>query len=292
MQMLNPRLLDLELLRTLVAIVDSGSFSGAAARLSRSQSAVSLQVQRLESQVGHALLERAQGRLSGPTAEGHVLLDYARRLLHLHDEACSVFSRPPLRGPLRVGVPEELMEQTLPDVLEAFGRRCPEVRLSLRSELSVRLAAALDADELDLVLLKRTGDPAPPQGDMVRERLLRREPLIWLTGEGREAPWQRPLPLALFHEGCVFRVAVLAALAQAGVEPVLRFTGHSATGIGHAVAAGLGVTALPRSLMRPGLREVREGLPPLPDSLLLARWRGAQLPGAAQVLLELLQERL
>jgi molybdate transport repressor ModE-like protein len=93
-RMMNPRHLDLDLLRTLVAIADSGSFSTAAERLGRSQSAVSLQVKRLEEQVGQPLLDRAQGRLNGPTEEGRALLDYARRLLRLHDEACSLFTAP------------------------------------------------------------------------------------------------------------------------------------------------------------------------------------------------------
>ena len=101
-----------------------------------------------------------------------------------------------------------------------------------------------------LAAIKRVGAgaPQPPAGQ--GEQVLRQEALVWFTGEGSEAAHQRPLPLAVFQEGCVFRVAGLAALAQAGIEPVLRFTGHSATGIRHAVATGLAVTPLPRGMAK------------------------------------------
>ncbi|WP_231067570.1 LysR family transcriptional regulator [Ideonella dechloratans] len=290
--MMNPRHLDLDLLRTLVAIADSGSFSTAAERLGRSQSAVSLQVKRLEEQVGQPLLDRAQGRLNGPTEEGRALLDYARRLLRLHDEACSLFSAPGVSGQLRVGLPEELMEDAFPAVLQAFAQACPRVTLSLRSDLSVRLGQALEAGELDLAIVKRVGAGAPQPPAGLGERGLRQEALVWFTGEGSEAAHQRPLPLAVFQEGCVFRVAGLAALAQAGIEPVLRFTGHSATGIRHAVAAGLAVAPLPRGMAQPGLVAVRQGLPPLPATALVARWRGAEPLASAAHLLELLQRQL
>lgn len=288
---MNPRHLDLDLLRTLVSIADSGSFSTAAERLGRTQSAVSLQVKRLEDQVGHALLDRAQGRLSGPTEEGRVLLDYARRLLRLHDEACRVFAAPTPTGQLRVGLPEELMEDLFPAVLPSFAQACPRVTLSLRSDLSVRLNQALEAGELDLAVVKRMGnDAVPPPGQ--GEQLLRQEALAWYRGEGSEADRQRPLPLAVFQEGCVFRMAGLAALAQAGIAARLCFTGHSITGIRHAVAAGLAVTPLPTSLARPGLVPVTQGLPALPAIALVARWRGPEPLPSARRLLTLLQRQL
>ena len=126
------RNLDMDLLRALVAIADSGSFSAAALRLGRTQSAISLQIKRLEEAVGQSLLERSQGRVVGPTAEGRVVIDYSRRILRLNDEACACFARPNLVGRLRLGLPEELMESVFPRVLAEFTRDYPRVELSVR----------------------------------------------------------------------------------------------------------------------------------------------------------------
>lgn len=282
------RNLDMDLLRTLVAIADGGSFSGAAAQLGRTQSAISLQIKRLEELVGHPLLERTQGRVAGPTEEGRVLIDYGRRILRLNDEAYSCFAQPGLFGQLRLGLPEELMESTFPQVLTAFARACPRVQVSVRCDLSVRLNAALEAGELDLAIIKRVS----AAHEMLEPgwRILRREPLVWLAGERSQPGAERPLPLALFHEGCVFRVAALAALAQAGLPWQVAFVGNSYTGIRHAVAAGLAITPLPQSLLGPGLVQIREGLPPLPDSLMVARFGSAEPLPSARLLLELFEQ--
>ncbi|NTV97029.1 MAG: LysR family transcriptional regulator, partial [Thiobacillus sp.] len=206
------RNLDIDLLRALVAIADYGGFSAAGTRLGRSQSAVSMQVKRLEAVLGQTLLERRQGRVVGPTAEGRVVIDYGRRILRLNDETFGCFDRPVLSGGLRLGLPEELMESVFPRVLATFQRAYPRVELSVRCDLSTRLAAQAEAGDLDIAIAKRVaGQESPARGEAWR--VLRREPLAWLTGEGSNAVDLRPLPLAVFHEGCVFRVAAAAALA-------------------------------------------------------------------------------
>lgn len=284
------RNLDMDLLRTLVAIADGGSFSGAAAQLGRTQSAISLQVKRLEELVGHPLLERTQGRVTGPTEEGRVLIDYGRRILRLNDEAYSCFAQPSLSGQLRLGLPEELMESTFAPVLASFSRACPRVELSVRCDLSVRLNGALETGELDLAILKRVaGVPGPEQDGW---HLLKREPLVWLAGEQGNPVHQRPLPLALFHEGCVFRVAALAALAQAGVAAKTAFVGNSYTGLRHAVMAGLALTPLPASLAGTGLTQIRDGLPRLPEAEIVARFGRHDPPASARLLLELFEQQL
>lgn len=284
------RHLDMDLLRALVAIADSGSFSAAAQQLGRSQSAISLQIKRLEDLVGQTLLDRANGRVGGPTEEGRLLIDYGRRILRLNDEAYSCFAQPGLAGRLRVGVPEELMEGVFPDVMAAFTRACPRVELHLRCDISVRLGAALDAGELDLAVTKRVGEKVPAGATGVR--LLRREALVWFVGEGSAAHRQRPLPLAVFHEGCVFRVAALAALAKAGIPCQPMFVGTSFTGIRHAVAAGMAVTPLPRSMACAGLVQVKSGLPKLPTTELVASFAAGETSAAARRLVDLLEERL
>lgn len=294
------RHLDMDLLRALVAIADSGSFSAAGQQLGRSQSAVSLQIKRLEDLVGHVLLDRANGRVVGPTEEGRLLIDYGRRILRLNDEAYSVFAQPGLAGRLRVGVPEELMEGVFPDVIAAFARACPRVELSLRCDISVRLQAALDAGELDLAVTKRvggatsggTGGASGTAAGGASVRVLRREPLVWFSGEAGDAHRRRPLPLAVFHEGCVFRVAALAALAKAKIPAQAAFVGNGFTGIRHAVAAGLAVTPLPRSMACDGLVQVKSGLPRLPDCELVATFAAGEASAAARRLVALLEERL
>lgn len=283
------RNLDMDLLRALVAIADSGSFSTAAAQLGRTQSAISLQIKRLEEAVGQALLVRRQGHVAGPTAEGEVLIEYGRRILRLNDEAYSCFNRPALAGRLRLGLPEELMESIFPSVLAEFSSACPRVELSVRCDLSVRLGALAEAGELDLAIVKRVADSTPSQDAW---RVLRREPLVWCGGAGSVAADHRPLPLALFHEGCVFRMAALATLATEAIPWRTAFVGSSFIALRHAVAAGLAVTPLPRSLANTGLLEIRHGLPKLPDAELVARFGPGETLSSARQLLELFEQRM
>ena len=254
------RHLDLDLLRALVAIAETGSFSLAAARLGRTQSAVSLQIKRLEEQLDKPLLVRSQGRLEGVTEEGLLMLDYARRLLRLNDEAIGCFAEPDLAGSLRVGLAEEVMERDLGSVVAEFHSAYPRVKLALECDLSARLAARVQSGELDMALIKRIGERPTAEG-----RTLWREPMVWACGSQSSAADERPLPLALFQEGCIFRVIAQAALAQADIPWRLAFAGHSHTGIRHTLRAGLAVSPLPLSLLGDGLQRIREGLPPLPE---------------------------
>lgn len=285
------RYLDPELLRALTAIADCGSFSAAAAQLGRTQSAVSLQIKRLEDNLGQTLLERSQGRVVGPTAEGTVLLDYARRILRLNDEAYSCFSQQPLAGRLRLGLPEELMEQVFPQVHGEFSRDYPRIELSVRCDLSARLAALLETGELDLAIAKRViGAGWGEENKDGGWQLLRREPAIWC---GSRTVTQRPLPLAVFHEGCAFRMAAIAALATQGIPWRAAFVGNSFVTLRQAVAAGLAITALPRSLAL-GLPEWQgeEELPPLPEVELVARLGPGEVAPAARRLLQMFAARL
>ena len=254
------RHLDMDLLRALVATAEAASFSLAATRLGRTQSAISLQIKRLEEQVGKSLLVRSQGRLEGVTEEGLLLLDYARRILRLNDEAIGCFSEADLAGSLRVGLAEEVMERDLGSVVAEFHSAYPRVKLALECDLSARLVARVEAGELDMALIKRIGERPTAAG-----RTLWREPMVWAGGAHSSAVAERPLPLALFHEGCIFRVVAQAALTQAGIPWRLAFAGHSHTGIRHVLRAGLAVSPLPLSLLGDGLQRLTEGLPPLPE---------------------------
>ena len=259
------RNLDIEALRALVAIVDTASFSLAASQLGRTQSAVSLQIKRLETVLGRVLLRRVQGRVDGATEEGAALVGYARQMLRLNDEAYRSVAQQSVAGQLRVGLPEELMESVFPLAMARFQSAYPRVRLSVRSDTSANLLAGLESAEFDLVLYKHCA-PA-----LSGEPSLWHEPLVWMAG----AAWARelpdPLPMALFVENCAFRIAASAALAHAGINWQLAYSGSSVTGLRHAVACGLGVTALPRSLLVPGLMVIDGMLPALPNAHISAR---------------------
>src|ERR1700704_1941562 len=147
-------MLDLDLLRSFVSVVDAGGFTRAGERVHRTQSTVSQQIRRLEESLGYPLLLR-NGRQATPTEEGERLLSYARRILALAQEARDVVSRPARDGVGRVGIPEDFAAYRLTDRLSDFARSRPSLRLEVRSGLSVQLRGALERGDLDLALLKR-----------------------------------------------------------------------------------------------------------------------------------------
>ncbi|MBI2278217.1 MAG: LysR family transcriptional regulator [Dechloromonas sp.] len=277
--MMPRRHLDIEALRALVCIVDTASFSVAAQQLGRTQSATSLQIKRLEQTVGQTLLRRVQGRVDGPTAEGTALLAYARQILRLNDEAYATVAQDAVAGTLRVGLPEELMESVFPALMPHFRAQYPRLRLVVHADTSAALRRMLADGGLDLALYKHCGDEAPSAGEVLWQ-----EALIWMAGVSyRDSPSalaDGALPLALFGENCVFRLAATAALAQAGTPWLLQYSGSSTTGLCHAVRCGLGLTALPRSLLGVGMVELTavdgKPLPPLPA----ARFLAEHAPGA------------
>jgi DNA-binding transcriptional LysR family regulator len=277
---------DIEALRALVAIADTASFSQAAVQLGRTQSAVSLQIKRLEAMLGRLLLRRVQGRVDGATDEGLALIGYARQMLRLNDEAYRSVAQQTVAGLLRVGLPEELMESVFPLAMERFQSLYPRVRLSVRSDTSANLLAGLNTADFDLVLFKHCLPEA------LGEPSLWHEPLVWMAGAAWAHELPSPLPMALFVENCAFRIAASAALARAGVNWQLSYSGSSVTGLRHAVACGLGVTALPRSLLIAGLTIIESGLPVLPQAHISARHASGARHPAADRLVGLLAEAI
>ncbi len=282
------RHLDPEALRALVAIADTASFSAAAQQLGRTQSAVSLQIKRLEETLGQILLRRVQGRVDGATAEGLALLGYAREILRLNDEACASIAPDAAAGTLRVGLPEELMESVFPAAMARFRALHPRMRLLVRADAAAPLRDALDGGELDLIVFKHCGGALPRKAETLWQ-----EPLLWAAGEAYAATLATavPLPLVLFGENCVFRVAATAALARAKRDGLLAYTGSSLAGLRHALRCGLGVAVLPRSLLQPGLCAIEKGLPPLPEARILSA-SAADLHPAGERLRALLAEEI
>jgi DNA-binding transcriptional LysR family regulator len=147
-------MLDLDLLRSFVSVVDTGGFTRAGERVHRTQSTVSQQIIRLEKTLGYPLLHR-NGRQATPTEQGERLVSYARRLLSLEQEAREAIARPVSEGVLRLGVPEDFAASQLTQLLSEFARSRPGLRLDVRCRLSVEIQRALERGELDLALYKR-----------------------------------------------------------------------------------------------------------------------------------------
>jgi DNA-binding transcriptional LysR family regulator len=250
--------LDLSNLRTLLAVVDEGSFARAAEQVHRTQSAVSMQIKRLEDSVGKALFERV-GRRSELTPEGVALTDYARRILRLHDEALMAVSRPEVSGAVRLGVPDDHMSGFLPEALSIFAETFPQVEVELRCEASAKISKAYEAGDIDIGLVTIA---AVPQ----QCRLVRREPVVWATSRRHLVHERDPVPLAVFEPGCIFRMWARDMLDEVGRSYRIAYSSESLAGLVTAVEAGLAVTLLPRSSMPAGFRElsVEEGYPALP----------------------------
>lgn len=250
---------DLAALGMLVAVAETGGFTAAGARLGRTQSAVSVRIQDLETQLGHKLLERSR-RGVVPTDAGERLIAHARRLLAIEREALAELGGDSASGRLRIGIPDDYMDAYLRPLIARFAAEHPKVELELRCDLSKNIEPALAAGEFDLAVV--TQDPKRPVGEV-----LRREPLVWVAGRGHRPELQETLPLALFAEGCRARPRILAALGTAGKPYRLVFSCSHTSGVISAVEAGFCVTAITESAVPPSLRRLgaAEDLPPLFD---------------------------
>ena len=226
--------LDIDLLRTFVTIVDFGGFSQAGRHLHRTQSAISLQMKRLEEQTGSSLFRKI-GRRRLPTESGELLLNYARRILTLNDEAASLLKPAPLQGHLRFGVTQDFADRGLATILARFTNRHPAIRLDVRVDTSCRLQDGIARDELDLAIaFQEPGGPGDALGELA---------LKWIAPSHFAQQKNRPLPLVLFEPPCLFRNRVIAALERAGISWRVVYTSPSLPGIMAAVEAGLGITA-------------------------------------------------
>jgi DNA-binding transcriptional LysR family regulator len=250
-------ILDLELLRTFLEVTESGSFTRAGQRLNRVQSAVSMQIRRLEGVIGRSLFRR-KGRTVELTDAGAQLVGYARRMLSLSEEALAAVGEREGAGPVRLGV-SDVASYVLPDVLSRFGLHYPEVELEIHCDRSWTLLEALDKGDLDLAMV--TQHPGRPSGLLMRE-----EPLVWGTAHDGRAHEVDPLPLALFAEGCRYRIAALEALDNWNKRWRVVYNSINLSGLGAAVSAGLAVTALPLSSVTDDMRilDADDGFPPLP----------------------------
>jgi DNA-binding transcriptional LysR family regulator len=230
-------MLDLELLRSFVSVVDSGGFTRAGERVHRTQSTVSQQIKRLEDDVGQPLLNR-NGKDVTPTEAGERLLSYARRLLALAEEARDVVARPESEGAVRLGVPEDFAAYRLAKLLAAFSRSHPGLRLDVRADQSANLKRELERGELDLALFKRS---AGEKGGIA----VWPERVHWVASKSHPRDTRTgSVPLIGFPTGCLYRAGAIHALESAGRPWHMTYTSSNLAGIQAAIAAGMGLSIL------------------------------------------------
>ncbi|WP_217267800.1 MULTISPECIES: LysR substrate-binding domain-containing protein [Halomonadaceae] len=265
--------IDHELLRTFVAIVDHGGFTKAAQVVNRTQSAVSMQIKRLEEDVIARPLFIREGHRMLLTSEGQTLLGYARRILELHGEALNVLRQPDMVGRVRLGVPDDYVMRFLPGILKSFSQSWPMVDVEVHCEPSSRLLSR-PSGSLDLVIVTRE------VGHEIGQTL-RREETVWVAAESYALHRQTPLPLALFEEPCFCRQHACNALTSAGRQYRVAYSSPSLATLQAVVSAGLAVSATMKSLITPDMRilDEKEGFPALPDaSIVLLRSADANSP--------------
>lgn len=272
---------DLDLLRSFAAVADCGGFTRAAERLGRTQSTVSLQIKRLEDGLGKRLFERG-GRDLAITPEGEILLGYARRMLHVAEEARLRLAAGGASDTVRLGTPEDFATVHLADVLSRFARAHPQVPLAVNCDFTANLLDGFSRGEYDLILCKR--EPQGPSGGTP----VWREPLVWAASDALALDPSGPVPLALAPYPDIYRKRAIAALEAADRRWRLAYSSPSLAGVQAAVRAGLGVTVLPREMVPPGLAILgpAQGFPALADTEIALYRAPGHLPQAAELLAE------
>ena len=256
---MQPNFVDTDLLRTFVAVCDTGSFRGAAERIHRTPSAVSMQMAKLEEQIATAVFFK-EGRSIQLNEAGQEFLGYARRILSLHEEAFARLRRPSLGGLVRCGVPDDFELQLLTKVLPRFARLNPDAEIEIILDHSTALWERTRRGEVDIAFVEASALGDKSAGDTVHA-----EPLVWLGAINGTAKARKPLPLALPGKGCYWRHTALDALERAGICYRTAFTSEYTHGQVAAVSADLAVSPMPASYNAPGLERIpsHEGLPEL-----------------------------
>ena len=280
-------MLDLQLLQTFALVADSGSMTRAATRLGRTQASVSLQISRLEAQLGGPLFTRAP-RGVRLTEKGELLLPQARRLLRLSDEILAGLSDEGLEGEVRLGAPEDFATTHLPEILAAFSKAHPRVALQVTCELTMGLLEMIRDGRLDLALVKRE-----PMGPDLGVRVWR-EPLVWVAASPDQIAPDQPAPLVVAPSPCVYRRRAIRALEQARRSWRVTYTSPSLAGQHAALRAGLGLSVLPREMAPRDLDTLGpdSGLPALEDTEIALMKAPGSLSRAAERLGQYVLEAL
>ena len=242
--------LDLDQLQSFCAIADCGSFTEAARRVNKTQSAVSMQIKRLEERLGQSLLTR-DGRSVSLTDHGEALYARARRMLRINAEIMDLFSDGDLSGSIRFGVPDDYAVRLLPVILSNFQRTHPKIVVDVRCQPSEELIEGMRTGKYDLIVF--TQGTSHEYGE-----LFRTERMFWVASHGGQALTQDPLPLAAGGPHCCWRDNAVEALNRIGRDYRIAYTSSNAMAITSAVLTDLAVGFLPESALQPGMRVISE----------------------------------
>ena len=269
--------LDPTCLRAFLAVADEGGFTKAAHCLNRTQSAVSMQVRRLEEMLGTQLI--ADRKKATLTSAGERVLEHARRIVALNDEVLGRAKGADIAGRVRIGTPDDYIAFFLPPVLRRLSITHPQIEIELRCGLSAELIQSVDRGQVDFALVTRL--PGLDSGITVR-----REPLVWVAGDEAVAQ-KRPLPLALFSLGCPFRDAALSGLRKYDMPWRVAYESMSTASLLAAVSEGLALAVITSISLIPGIKTLspsRFGLPELPSvEIALYGPRGLASPASQAV---------
>lgn len=282
--MYNP--IDSDLLCTFLAVAKTGNFTQAAVMVGRTQSAISMQIGRLEDRLDEKLFERGSRGVT-LTAHGEHLLPYARRIVDLLEEADSIMRSKPLDGPVRIGIPEEYGETVIPHALSVFSERHPAVEVTVKCAYSFMQMEALSKDQLDVAVIF---DPDDAHADDV----LCIDPTVWVTSVLHKRHEETPVPIAVYDgdKSHWCHDFAIRSLEQHGVRYRVAFSSHSSGGLKMAAASGLCVAALSRSTIPVGCRELTlaDGFPPVDSSRVVLRRNPRRSSPAIEGLVETIRE--
>jgi len=249
-------------LECFIAVAETGSFTRAAGRVARTQSAVSQQITKLEGIIGKPLFTRT--RHLSLTSEGEVLLSYAKRIVQLNRDAIDRFRHPELQGEVRFGLPEDFASVFLSDVLTEYASLHPRIMLNVECDLTLNLFSRFKKKQFDLVLVKMNKPEDFPNGMDVWS-----EALEWVgSSDSGDYDDDDPVPLVLSPQPCVYRARAIKSLEKLNRKWRIVFSSHSYAGTVAAVKAGMGITVLPRNMVPDDLRIIRRNrqLPKLEDT--------------------------
>lgn len=235
--------LELDVLRTFVAIAETKSFSAAAQSVFRTPSAVSMQIKKLEETLKRPVFTR-DARNVTLTGDGEILLSYARRLLAINREAVSKFIAPEISGVVRLGSPDDYGERVLPGLLKRFAETHSSIAVDTVIDQSVSLRRRLNEGSLDLTLLTCASDKIPADAEV-----LLTEDIVWGGARGGCAHLREPLPVSMWEEGCAWRLRALEALSRADRAYRVAYMSSHTAGQRAAILADLAVAPLPKSFV-------------------------------------------
>ncbi|MFI0845120.1 LysR family transcriptional regulator [Mesorhizobium sp. IMUNJ 23232] len=281
--------LDSELLRAFVAVAETGNVTRAAERMGRTQSAVSMQIRKLEDLVGDPLFKRGSRGVS-LTRKGEGLIANARRIVALLEETAASLKSAPLDGPVRIGIPEEYGVTILAQALSEFSKQHPRVEITVRFARTSSQVAALNAGELDLAVVFEWEDFSDSE-------ILMADPTVWATSARHLRHEERPLPIAIYPSSGWCRDYALKSLERRGIDYRVAYMSDTSGGLRLAATSGLAVAPISRSNIPAGCRElmVAEGFGAIDAARVVLRRNpgatGAAVIGMAEAISEAFRTR-